>query len=396
MTAQETDAHQLSQVTLNDEVLSLTWGDGRASEFHHIWLRDNCRCDDCGCPTDGRRTFRIQQTPMDIRPTVAHIDDDGELAVTWPDGHETRFTGTFLRENAYDDEARRDRCFIPKVWNDEFRAEPPVMPFAKVESEDVAFLEMLHTIRDYGFCFLSDIPVEADRLEPFAQKIGPIQESNFGRVQDLTVDFSKKDVAHRANALPPHTDEPYRASPPGILLFHCINTDIHGTGSSTFVDGFEAAETVRTEDPEGFAALTRNRHPFRRHFVDDVDLVAEFPVVSTDEFGNIIGVRINHRVAAPLRIPPKDVTAYYRGLRRLLELVEDENNMIKLTLKPGDGAVFDNHRVLHGRTDLTINGKRWLQWIQVERGDFHSIMRITADRLQRPRDAKPLLRGAYS
>ncbi|MBT3558896.1 MAG: taurine catabolism dioxygenase TauD, partial [Rhodospirillales bacterium] len=61
-----------------------------------------------------------------------------------------------------------------------------------------------------------------------------------------------------------------------------------------------------------------------------------------------------------------------------------------------DIAVFDNHRILHGRTDLTVNGRRWLQWIQVERGDFHSTLRITADRLQQDRSIDPLLRGAYS
>jgi hypothetical protein len=44
---------------------------------------------------------------------------------------------------------------------------------------------------------------------------------------------------------------------------------------------------------------------------------------------------------------------------------------------------------------LTINGQRWLQWVQIERGDFHSSLRIFADRLGIPRDANPLLQGAY-
>ena len=86
---------------------------------------------------------------------------------------------------------------------------------------------------------------------------------------------------------------------------------------------------------------------------------------------------------------------YYRGLRRLLELAEDSERMIRRTLKPGDIALFDNHRVLHGRTTLTVRGRRWLQWAQVERGDFHSTLRITADQLQLQRDTSPLLRGAY-
>jgi len=68
---------------------------------------------------------------------------------------------------------------------------------------------------------------------------------------------------------------------------------------------------------------------------------------------------------------------------------------VNLTLQPGDIAVFDNHRVLHGRTDLTVDGKRWLQWVQIERGDFHSKLRILADKLAQSRDDNPLLKGAY-
>lgn len=43
-----------------------------------------------------------------------------------------------------------------------------------------------------------------------------------------------------------------------------------------------------------------------------------------------------------------------------------------------------------------MNGRRWLQWMQVERGDFHSMLRITAERLGLEHDASPLLRGAYA
>jgi hypothetical protein len=68
---------------------------------------------------------------------------------------------------------------------------------------------------------------------------------------------------------------------------------------------------------------------------------------------------------------------------------------LQLTLKPGDIAIFDNHRVLHGRTDLSVDGQRWLQWVQIERGDFHSSLRILADRLGQARDARPLMKGAY-
>jgi hypothetical protein len=152
---------------------------------------------------------------------------------------------------------------------------------------------------------------------------------------------------------------------------------------------------LSAHDAEGFSALFKNLQPFRRHFPEDVGLITEFPILSVDEFGNLCGLRINDRVAAPLSISPRQLEIYYRGLRYLLQQSEDETLALNLTLQPGDIAVFDNHRVLHGRTDLTVEGQRWLQWIQMERGDFHSSLRIIADRLGLPRDASPLLKGAY-
>ena len=89
------------------------------------------------------------------------------------------------------------------------------------------------------------------------------------------------------------------------------------------------------------------------------------------------------------------VERYSRGLRYLLQQSEDHALILHQTLSPGDIVLFDNHRVLHGRTDLTVEGRRWLQWVQIERGDFHSSLRILADRLGVARDARPLMKGAY-
>jgi alpha-ketoglutarate-dependent taurine dioxygenase len=124
-------------------------------------------------------------------------------------------------------------------------------------------------------------------------------------------------------------------------------------------------------------------------------LITEFPVISLDEFGHINGVRINDRVGAPLSIPSHEVPQYYRGMRRLLSLSEDPARCIVKILRPGDAVIFDNHRVLHGRTALTMTGRRWLRWIQVKRGDFYSTLRITAEKLAVPSDRRPLHRGAY-
>ena len=372
------------------------WENHSRSSFHAVWLRDNCRCDICGVPETGRRKSRLTSLSLDIKITSAKLTgNNNDILIDWSDGHQSQFSSSWLNEYTHGTQQLEQKAFKPVLWTAEFRNNPCIVDINLIESDDLKFLKMLEQIQDYGLCLLKGAGSTPGRLEAFANKIGPIQESNFGRVQDLIIDESKSSVANRAVALKPHTDEPYRASPPGILFFHCIETDTNGTGSSIFMDGFELADIVRTQDPEGFMALTRNRQPFRRHFENDVDLFAEFPVISVDEFNHICGIRINDRVAAPLAIPIEELENYYRGLKRLLELAEDPKRMLSLTLRPGDVAIFDNHRILHGRTEISMNSRRWLQWLQVERGDFYSTIRILSDRLGLNRSSHRQLRGAY-
>jgi len=383
----------LSSASFENGMVEVCWLSGQHSAFHPIWLRDNCRCESCGDPAVGYRNLRLTDIEFDCAPKT--IDTNGaELLIRWHDDHRSSYPAAWLRAHAYDDNSRQLRAFKPSLWNQALRDNPPLFDYTEV-NDDAGLLGVLQQVRDFGLCFIRNAPAEPGIAEALALRFGFPQESNFGRVQDLIFDPGKRSIANDVKALKPHTDEPYRASPPGLLLFHCIANDQSGAGSSLFMDGFEIAESLRQQDADGFAALCTYAQAYRRHFADEVDLIAEFPILNIDEFGNLHGIRLNDRVAAPLSIPPDQVETYYRGLRYLLELAESDSLMLKLTLQPGDIAIFDNHRILHGRSDLTINGQRWLQWVQIERGDFHSSLRIIADRLGLPRDANPLLQGAY-
>jgi gamma-butyrobetaine dioxygenase len=388
------ETRQLESAVIRDGVIELNWSDNSHNRFHPIWLRDNCRCSECGDPAIGYRSLHLTSLDLNLTPRSLNSAPD-QLKISWDDGHESCYATSWLSEYSYDNTSRAARAFKPVVWNDALRANPPRYDYSEIVDDDAKLLQMLQQVRDHGICFLHSAPAEAGVVEALSLRFGFPQESNFGRVQDLVYNPARRSIANDIKALKPHTDEPYRASPPGILLFHCIANDQTGAGSSTFVDGFEIAERLRAHDPEGCYALSNNFHSFRRHFVGDVDLIAEFPILSLDEYSHLCGVRINDRVAAPPSIPADQVEVYYRALHYLLQQSEDPELIMHLTLKPGDIAIFDNHRVLHGRTDLTVDGQRWLQWVQIERGDFHSSLRILADRLGLARDARPMLRGAY-
>jgi NAD(P)-dependent dehydrogenase (short-subunit alcohol dehydrogenase family) len=99
--------------------VAVTWSDGKASHFHSIWLRDNCRCERCGDPVIGRRTLRLTSLDLQVNAEQAALED-GRLSVSWSDGHSSTYSGDWLRKHAYDDSARQNRALTPKIWDGDY------------------------------------------------------------------------------------------------------------------------------------------------------------------------------------------------------------------------------------------------------------------------------------
>lgn len=58
----------------------------------------------------------------------------------------------------------------------------------------------------------------------------------------------------------------------------------------------------------------------------------------------------NSRSIAPLRLAAADCRAYYAAYRRLGDMLREPRYQLRTLLGSGDLVVFDNQRILHGRT----------------------------------------------
>lgn len=101
------------------------------------------------------------------------------------------------------------------------------------------------------------------------------------------------------------------------------------------------------------------------------------PVFCLDSNGNLKEVRISNAFSAPLDLPEEVIEPFYRAARKLMELYTDPKYCLKLGLQPGDMVMFDNHRILHGRTAIgKQNLSRHLRYGSVDRDYFHSQRRL--------------------
>ena len=248
---------------------------------------------------------------------------------------------------------------------------------------------MLHTVRDLEFCKLRNIDVDLDGIKSVANLFGPVRQTHYG-ISEITEKPTQYNVGDSGLALLPHMDETYRISNIGITLFQVVQAAETG-GHSTLVDGFEVARRMKQQHSEEFKLLCDTPIRFHRHHTGKIFdgkqryLVAHSPVFKLNEEGEVVGAKINERQIAPLDLSANLVTTFYQALRHLFEITYSDDLRIELTLTSGEGMIFDNQRLLHGRTEFT-KGKvpRSVRTCTVDTEEYHSTMRLLESSLRQP------------
>jgi gamma-butyrobetaine dioxygenase len=202
-----------------------------------------------------------------------------------------------------------------------------------------------------GIAFLSDVPATDDAILEAMSLVGRVAETNYGLVFDVRVVAQPENLAFSDLGLGLHTDNPYREPVPGFQALHMLIASPDG-GENLFADGLALAAHLRDHDPDVLARLTSTAVPFR-YQSKDADLYAERPLIQLSCDGAVTGVHYNNRSIAPLRLSLDDTQAFYGAYRKFALLLRDPAFQLKVRLRNGDLVVFDNQRILHGRTPFS-------------------------------------------
>jgi trimethyllysine dioxygenase len=169
------------------------------------------------------------------------------------------------------------------------------------------------------------------------------------------------DTAYTNLALAAHTDTTYFTDPAGLQAFHLLShkaapdaapTERPSGGESILVDGFFAASELKKQHPKYYDILSKVRLPWHASGNKGIIIAPDkrYPVLELDEdTGELHRIRWNNddRGVVPFRGPysPEEWYAAARAWTDILRRVE-----CRIQLVPGKTLIFDNWRVLHGRT----------------------------------------------
>ena len=340
----------LVEVSSQGRSIGVVWSDGLTDAVTATWVRHACRCVECCGESGGQRRFDIAGVPAGIEVVSVGLDGP-DVAAAFGDGHRAMVPVSSFR-------TRRPRRPRPR-WGAELghrlRADA-----ADVSGELDAFLDDLDRC---GVAMAGGGPAEAGFLLRFAERIGFVRETNYGRLFDVVAESDPANLANSARGLPVHTDNPYRDPVPTVQLLHCISAAGDG-GATLLVDGFAAAERLAERDSESFERLVATDVPFR--FRDDrVDLRASAPLIAADGRGEVVAVRINSRSMEPPDLPLEEIDRFYGAYRAFVAELARPEATVELTLAPGEVLAVDNRRTLHGRRAYGA-GRRWLQGCYID------------------------------
>ena len=280
------------------------------------------------------------------------------------------------------EEERERRRSKPVLWD---ATHPPeITPFeiARLASDEEAQLDLLDRLRRFGIAFVAGSR-EDDGVERVAEIIGYLRETNYGRVFDIQVEAAQPQTfADLPEAAPPHTDDAFRPFPPGFLMLQCVRASADGGGASLFIDGFSVVARLREESEAAVELLSRLPLRFYRHHPGEHDFLHYGRLINLDHEGRVAGVRLALHNIGPPNLPAEQVEPFYAALRRLVTIARDPRLRLVRRLEPGDLAIVDNERVLHGR-ETFAGGGRHLRGGFLDRDAFLSRWRVLTRRLGR-------------
>ena len=105
-------------------------------------------------------------------------------------------------------------------------------------------------------------------------------------------------------------------------------------------------------------------------------------MIELDGSGDMIGVHYSPRLDDLALMSEADTLRYHRARKRLGLLFEDPAYELRFRLESGQLMMFDNNRVLHGRTAFDPSeGHRQLQGCYIDRDGPRSLYRVLRRRL---------------
>ena len=343
---------------MSKKTITLEEGKLKGIKLHSLWLRERLIGEDFLDQNNLQRLYEpslIDQS-LSIKDVIVK---DKFLNITFSDG----VNGNINIDEIYDEINFIDCIPHKKIWKKTDKLQ--IFDNKKIHQDKNNLIEMLRSFYEYGYVIIENTKAEESEVINFAEKIGPVRKTNWGKLFNVVSKPNPNDLAYTALELKSHSDNPYRKPVPCIQLLHCIANESTG-GDSSLVDGFSVAEYLKANHEDFYEILTQTNVNFK---FTDVDVILEnkSKLIELDDDRNFKQISFSGRLDYVPLLNDENLEIFYKARKCMYELCNSDQFKIKFRLSKGMIAMFDNLRTLHGRTKFDPNtGFRHLQGCYID------------------------------
>ena len=359
----------MSSVSLdNNNCLLIQIDNDSKFSLHTQWLRERLSESDYIDSNNKQRLYEPSLLNENLK-IIKYSLEGNNLNISFSDGA----NGTLLLQNLLSEINKTDIIPLKTPWKNRFN-DLPIYDHEKLRNQE-NLIKMLETFQQLGFVIISNVSKAEGTVIKFAESLGPVRTTNFGKHFDVVSKPKANDLAYTSLGLTAHTDNPYRKPIPGIQILHCIANEAKG-GDSRLVDGFAIAEHLRETDKEAFDILTQTDVLFK--FTDKDILLENYgKLIELDDFGNYVQSRFSGRLEFVTYLEPKKLEQFYSARSKIFNLYASKEFEINFRLEGGMLMMFDNLRILHGRSEYDSNtGFRHLQGCYIDHDSTEGKLRL--------------------
>ena len=343
---------------MSSQFITIEEGKLKGTKLNSLWLRERLSGENYVDQNNMQRLYEPSLLDEDLCIKEFRIADNF-ISINFSDGAE----GKISIDEIYNEINFIDCIPQKKIWKKSDKLQ--VFDNNKINKDKNSLIEMLRSFYEYGYVIIENTKAEENEVINFAEKIGPVRTTNWGKLFNVVSKPNPNDLAYTALELKSHSDNPYRKPVPGIQLLHCIANESSG-GDSSLVDGFSVSEYLKENHYNFYEILTQTNVNFK---FTDVDIILEnkSKLIELDSDGNFKQISFSGRLDYVPLLNDENLKIFYKARKCMYELCNSDQFKIKFRLSKGMIAMFDNLRTLHGRTKFDPNtGFRHLQGCYID------------------------------
>ncbi|KAF5554158.1 gamma-butyrobetaine hydroxylase [Fusarium mexicanum] len=411
--------------------------DNTPQEFSPLLLRDFCHCPLCVHESTYQRLFSTADIPANIQARSVEVDSASEsVNIKWDNDapgydqdHTTNLSMASLREIVESGSLPglgRDKHAAQVLWTTDPLPNLRDFDYDEYIKNGEEVYKLIHQLRTDGLAFITNVPGKVESLATVAERIGPVQDTFYGRTWDVRTVPQAINAAYTSADLGFHTDLLYFQNPPHVQLLHCIQSASKG-GASVFADAYKSAVDLFHLDPEAFETLATVPVNYHYNHPNDNAYRTTKPVIDLRplQVGEKVYTRVqdyaqdyhelsiknggsgwsdsvlvehmlkinwgppflapfsNHQDPlienrcdqSPLLALNDKIDAWHAAAFKFNALLQRSEYLFERKMNPGDCVLFDNTRTLHSRRafDMADVGKpRWLRGTYVDKDSYFS------------------------